>query len=124
MFSGTPNPGYDILVAAVGFLGTGRGVQREPNHAKSDSDTTGTTLEEKTGENMERRRKAFYLGDQEADRIPEQRSSCDEEHEEKTYERRGAYRDSESGQKASDKGEGPYREDELREKTAQRILRR
>ena len=28
VFSGTPNPGYDILVAEVGFLGTGRGVPR------------------------------------------------------------------------------------------------
>ena len=35
--------------------------QKEPNPAKSDSDATGTTLEEQTGENMERRRKASYL---------------------------------------------------------------
>ena len=34
--------------------------QKEPNPAKSDADATGTTLEEQTGKNMERRRKASY----------------------------------------------------------------
>ena len=97
-------------------------VQREPNPAKSDSDDTGTTLEEQTGENMERRRKAFYLDDEEVDSVPERRSS-DNKHEEKAYERRGPYRNSESGQKASDKEEGPYHEDDSKEKTAKRILR-
>ena len=34
--------------------------QKEPDPAKSDSDATGTPLEEQTGKNMERRRKASY----------------------------------------------------------------
>ena len=33
---------------------------KESNHAKSDGDATGITLEEQTGKNMERRRKASY----------------------------------------------------------------
>ena len=100
--------------------------QKEPNPAKSDGDATGTTLEEQTGENMEIRRKDLYQDDDEkADRIPERRSSCDNEQEEKAHgRRRRSHRDSESGQKASDKRKGPYHEDESREKTAQRILKR
>ena len=43
--------------------------QKEANLAKSDSDATGTTLEEQTGENMERRMKALYQDDEKADRI-------------------------------------------------------
>ena len=66
----------------------------------------------------------MYLDDEEADSIPERRSSCDDEQEEKAYVRRGSYRDSESGKKASDKGKGPYHEVESRGKTAQRILKR
>ena len=45
--------------------------QKEPNPANSDSDVTGTTLEEQTGKNMGRRRKASYQDDEKADRIPE-----------------------------------------------------
>ena len=85
--------------------------QKEPNPTKSYSDATGTTLEEQANENVERRRKAFYLDDEEVDGIPERRSSGDK-HEKKAYERRGPYRDSESCQKASDKEEGRYDEDE------------
>ena len=97
--------------------------QKEPNPAKSDSDATGTTLEEQTGKNMERRRKASYRDDEKADRIPE-RSSCDDDQKEKAHgRRRGSHRDSESGKKASNKRKGPYHEDESREKTAQRILK-
>ena len=65
--------------------------QREPNPAKSDSDATRTTLEEKIGNNRERRRKVSYQG------------------EEKAYERRrGSYHNSESGKKVLDKRKGPY----------------
>ena len=35
--------------------------QKKLNLAKSDGDATRTTLEEQTGQNMERRRKASYL---------------------------------------------------------------
>ena len=81
----------------------------------------------------------MYLDDEEADSIPERRSSyddeqkgkayerisCDDEQEEKAHgRRRGSHRDSESGQKASDKRKGSLHEDESREKTAERILRR
>ena len=52
--------------------------QKEPNPSKSDCDATGTTLEEQTGQNMERRRKASYLDDGKADSIPERRNSCDD----------------------------------------------
>ena len=71
---------------------------------------------------MERRRKASYLDDEEADSIPERRSS-DNEHEEKAYERRGPYWNAESGQKAPDRRKGSLHEDESREKIAQKILR-
>ena len=55
--------------------------------------------------------------------ILERRSSCDDDQEEKAHGRReGSHRNSESGQKTSDKRKGPYHEDELR-KTAQRILK-
>ena len=74
--------------------------QKERNPAKSDDDATGTTLEEQIVENMERRGRASYHDDETVDRIPERRSS-DDEHEEKAYEKRGPYRDSESGKKAS-----------------------
>ena len=61
--------------------------QKEPNPAKSDSDTTGTTLEEKTRKNMERRRKASYQDDEKADNVPEsRRNSCEDEREEKAHE--------------------------------------
>ena len=96
--------------------------RKEPNPVESnDGDATGTTLEEQTGNNMERRRKVPYLDDEEADSIPERRSSCDDEQKEKAYERRGSHRDSESSKEASNKRKG--HEDESREKTAQRILR-
>ena len=87
---------------------------------------------------MKRSRKASYLDDETADKIPERRSSCDDERKEKAYERsscddeqkekaherrRGSHRDSELGQEASDKRKGSLDEDESREKTAQRILR-
>ena len=49
--------------------------QKEPNTAKSDGDATGTTLEEQTGKNMERKRKTSYRDDEKADRIPERRRS-------------------------------------------------
>ena len=99
--------------------------QKKPNPAKSDGDATGTTLEKQTGENTKRRRKALYQDDVKADRIPERRSSCDDELEEKAHGRRsGSHCDSESGQKASDKRKGPYHEDESRENTGQRILKR
>ena len=53
-----------------------------------------------------------------------ERSSGDKQ-KEKVYGRTGgSHRDSESGQKASDKRKGSLHEDELREKTAQKILRR
>ena len=96
--------------------------QKEPNAAESDSDATETTLEMQTGKNMERRRKTSYLDHKEADSMPERNS--DDEHEEKSHGRRGAHRDSESGQKASDKWKGSLHEDESREMTAQSILRR
>ena len=83
---------------------------REPNPAKRDSDATGTTSEEQTGENMERR-EVSHQDDGKADRIPE-RISCDDEQEEKAYVRRGSYHNSELGNKASDKGKGPHHEDE------------
>ena len=100
--------------------------QKEPNPVEcDDGDATGTTLEEQTDENMETRRKASYRYDRKADFLPERRSSCDDEQEEKAHgRRRGSHRDSESGQKASDKRKGSLHEDESREKTAQRILRR
>ena len=99
------------------------GAQKEQNPVQSDSDTTGTALEEQTGKNMGRRRKTSYLDDEEADSIPARRSS-DDKYEEKAYEKRGPYRNSESGKEASDKEKGPYHEDESREKIAQKILRR
>ena len=98
--------------------------QRGTSPANKSSDATGITVEAQTGENMERRRKAFYLDDEEVDSIPGRRSSCDDGQEEKAYERRGPYQDFESGQKASDKEGRPYHEDESREKIAQRILQR
>ena len=63
--------------------------QKEPNSAESDGDATGTTLEEQTGKNMDRRRKVSYRDDEKAGRIPERRrSSCDDEQQEKAYVRR------------------------------------
>ena len=74
---------------------------------------------------METKRKASYQDDETADRISEQRSSCDDEQEEKSQGRRkGSHSDTESGQKASDKRKGTHHEDESREKTAQKILKR
>ena len=40
--------------------------QREPNPTKSDGDSTGTTLEEQTGENVETRGRASYQDDETA----------------------------------------------------------
>ena len=98
--------------------------QKEPNPAKSDGDAPGTTSEEQTGENMERRRKASYQDDEKVDRAPERTSSCDDEQEEKARgRRRASHCDSESGHKASNKEKGPHCEDKSREKIAQRILR-
>ena len=99
--------------------------QKELSPGRRDGDATGTTLEKQTVENMERRRKASYQDHEKAYRIPERRTSCNDEQGGKAHgRRRGSNRDSESGQKASDKRKGPYDEDESREKTAQRILKR
>ena len=95
--------------------------QKEPNPTKSDNDATGNTLEEQTGKNMEKNTEAFFRDDEEFDNIPERRSS-DDEHEEKAYEKRCPYWNSESGKDASDKGKGPHHEDKSREKIAQKIL--
>ena len=82
--------------------------QKEPNSAKSYSDATGITLEEQANGNMERRRKAFYLDDEEVDSIPTRRSSCNDEQEEKAHGRRkGSRHNSEAGKKASDKDKDP-----------------
>ena len=78
-------------------------------------------MEEQTGENMERRRKASYLDDEKANSISG-RSSCDDEQKGKAYERRGSHRASESSKKTSDKRKGQYDEGKSRKKTAQRIL--
>ena len=93
--------------------------QEEPNSTKSDIDATGNTLEGQTGKNMENRRNAFYLDDEEVNSTPERRSSDDAQEEKAHGKRRGPYRNSESGQKASDN-----HEDESRDKIAQKILRR
>ena len=99
--------------------------QKSQNLEKSDGDATGTNLEEQTGENMERRRKASYLDDEKTDSIPERRSSGDDEQKEKAHRRRkGLRRNSESGKEASNKEKGPHHENESREKTTQMILRR
>ena len=98
--------------------------QKELRPANSDSDATGTTLEEQTGKNMGRRRKALCQDDEKADRIPERRSSCDEREGKAHGRRRGSRRNSESGKEASDKRKGSPHEDESREKIAKRILRR
>ena len=81
-------------------------------------------MEEQTGKNTGRRRKAFYLDDKEAGSIPERRSSCDDQEQKAHGTRNGSRRNSEAGKEAFDKEERPYHEDESREKIAQRILRR
>ena len=97
--------------------------QKKPNPVERGGDATWTTLEEQTGKNMERKSKASYRDDEKADRVPERRSSCDDEQEGKAYVRIGSYRDSESGKKTSNKRKGPYHEDNSREKTTQKILK-
>ena len=47
--------------------------EKEANPAKGDGDATGTTLEEQTGKDMERKRKASYWDAKKADRIPEKK---------------------------------------------------
>ena len=97
--------------------------QKEPNPVQSVDDAAGTASQEETGENSERRRKAFYLNDEEADSIPVRRSPCNDEPKGKPNGRKKDSRhNSESGKEASDKGEGTDHGDESREKTAQRIL--
>ena len=59
--------------------------QKEPNPTKGDDDTTGNTLEEQKGKNMEKRREAFHLDDEEANSIPE--SSWNDKRNGKPYER-------------------------------------
>ena len=46
---------------------------------------------------MERMREAFYLDDEEADSIPERRSSCDDQEEKAHGRRKGSSGNSESG---------------------------
>ena len=60
-----------------GLLRKQEEAQKEPDPAKSDSDATGTSLEKKTGKNLERRRKASYQDDRKGDRIPERSSDDD-----------------------------------------------
>ena len=65
------------------------GAQKEPNPTEIDVDTTGNTLEEETGKNVESR-KPFHLDDEEVDSIPERSPCNDDEQEEKAHgSRRG-----------------------------------
>ena len=67
----------------------GNTAQKKPNPAKSDSDATGTTLEEQKGKNMERRKKASYRDSESGKKASNKRKGPHHEDEsrEKTAQR-------------------------------------
>ena len=100
------------------------------NPVQSDDDATGTTSQEESGENSERR-----TNDKKGDSIPARRSPCNDEpkgrpngrkfgEKDKRQKEKDPRRNSELGKEASDNRKGPDHGDESRENTAQRILRR